>query len=370
MKILFIIDNLGSGGAQNQLTLLAAGLQERGHHTTVFTYYPQDFFKQRLINAGSHLVYKPKTTNFGLEVVLELRKLIQKENFDALISFMDTPNFYLILAKHFSKKYINTLISYRSKTDFTKLSFFSKSLREWVNKKATHIMCNSHHERERWVARYPYLHEKTETVYNGVNQTRFRPKKVGTTHRVFNKLLYVGSVSSDKNGVCVIEALKILKENNCLNFKLKWVGQIVLNLPDRKAYYDKMIALIQEYHLEDYWEWGKPTQKIEEEYYTHDALLLASTTEGLPNVVCEALSCGLPVIISNHLDHPRIVTNKKTGYLFDPNRPEELANMIQQFYNLSPKVHIEMKNNASESAKKMFSTQLLLESVLQIIHFV
>ena len=51
MKVLCLIENLGSGGAERQMVGLAALLKERGHDVTVLTYYPDDFYKHVLDEA-------------------------------------------------------------------------------------------------------------------------------------------------------------------------------------------------------------------------------------------------------------------------------------------------------------------------------
>ena len=43
MKILCLIDDLGSGGAQRQLVNLSKGFVSRGHEVSFLVYHPADF---------------------------------------------------------------------------------------------------------------------------------------------------------------------------------------------------------------------------------------------------------------------------------------------------------------------------------------
>ncbi len=53
MKLLFVIDHFGSGGAQRQMVNLALGLSRRGHDVEFLVYYPEfDFFRARVDEAG------------------------------------------------------------------------------------------------------------------------------------------------------------------------------------------------------------------------------------------------------------------------------------------------------------------------------
>ena len=47
MRILCVIDSLGSGGAQRQMVSLAQGMVARSHEVEFFVYHPElDHFKQ------------------------------------------------------------------------------------------------------------------------------------------------------------------------------------------------------------------------------------------------------------------------------------------------------------------------------------
>jgi hypothetical protein len=52
VKILCVIDNLGSGGAQRQLVEIALCLKDLGFHMQFLTYQPESFYYSSLINKG------------------------------------------------------------------------------------------------------------------------------------------------------------------------------------------------------------------------------------------------------------------------------------------------------------------------------
>jgi glycosyltransferase involved in cell wall biosynthesis len=96
-----------------------------------------------------------------------------------------------------------------------------------------------------------------------------------------------------------------------------------------------LLAKIKELCIEDYVTVHAPSSQIVKEYHNADALCLPSIYEGYPNVLCEAMSCGLPVICSNVVELPRIVKDAENGYLFDPYNPESIADAIARLLNTS-----------------------------------
>jgi len=62
------------------------------------------------------------------------------------------------------------------------------------------------------------------------------------------------------------------------------------------------------------------------EYYNAtDVLVLASSREGMPNVVLEALACGTPVIATRVGGTPELVSSPEAGELMQERTPEALV---------------------------------------------
>jgi glycosyltransferase involved in cell wall biosynthesis len=68
----------------------------------------------------------------------------------------------------------------------------------------------------------------------------------------------------------------------------------------------------------------------------YDALVHPSFIEGLPNAICEALACGLPILAGDVCDHALLVEHNVNGYLFDPGLSESIAESLVAFAELSP----------------------------------
>jgi glycosyltransferase involved in cell wall biosynthesis len=73
--------------------------------------------------------------------------------------------------------------------------------------------------------------------------------------------------------------------------------------------------------------------------------------EGLPNVILEAMSVGLPVISTRIAGIPDVVKDKKTGLLVEPRDHEGLAGAINRLLR-NEKLRREMSRNCIREAKK------------------
>lgn len=71
-------------------------------------------------------------------------------------------------------------------------------------------------------------------------------------------------------------------------------------------------------------------------YSAVDGLVLASSREGWPNVLLEALACGTPVIATRNWGTPEIVSVPEAGLLVDERTPEALARAAHDVLQAPP----------------------------------
>jgi glycosyltransferase involved in cell wall biosynthesis len=69
-------------------------------------------------------------------------------------------------------------------------------------------------------------------------------------------------------------------------------------------------------------------QKLLSLYQNATIHVIPSIYEGLPTVLLEAMSCGLPVIATNIGGHRDVISNGVNGLLVPPSSPEKMAQMI------------------------------------------
>jgi glycosyltransferase involved in cell wall biosynthesis len=72
-----------------------------------------------------------------------------------------------------------------------------------------------------------------------------------------------------------------------------------------------------------------PQDRLADLYNAADVLVLASTREGCPNVLLEALACGTPVVAAAAGGVPEIVRDPVAGRLVAERTPEAFADAVR-----------------------------------------
>ena len=195
------------------------------------------------------------------------------------------------------------------------------------------------------------------TITNFVDTDLFVPMEDGKPSN--NNVLVVASNKPEKNFKGVVEAVKILKQRNC-KFHLNWYGI-------RESVLEMHRNILVENGVDDVMSVYEPSKNIKDAYLSSDIFCLASFWEGFPNVLCEAMSCGLPVVSSDVCDNPYIVKDGKNGYLFNPYLPESIADAIEKMLNLSETERKEMSLANRGFAEENLSKETFLNKYLNII---
>lgn len=98
-----------------------------------------------------------------------------------------------------------------------------------------------------------------------------------------------------------------------------------------------------------------------------DLMVLPSLTEGLPNVVLEALACAKPVVASNVGGVPEIIENTVSGVLVPPAQPDLLAKAISKCL-AKPDMMRAMGKAGSHKVKSKFTFDSQTQKLEEIYH--
>lgn len=130
------------------------------------------------------------------------------------------------------------------------------------------------------------------------------------------KFLYTGRISVEKN---LDKLLKLWQEEKFENSELILVGDTEITGLNKEELKKSNITFLGR----------KQELALSKIYASSDSFIFPSTTDTLGQVVMEALSSGLPVIVSNK-GGPKTFVNEEFGYIVDINSLDELSNAIKE----------------------------------------
>jgi glycosyltransferase involved in cell wall biosynthesis len=139
--------------------------------------------------------------------------------------------------------------------------------------------------------------------------------------------LFVGRLHPVKGLDILISALKILKQQGKLEFRVLVVGDGDLrpSLEER--------ACSDGVDQEIVFAGPRPHKEIPLWLSASNVFCLPSRMEGLPNVVLESLASGVPVVASAVGGIPELIVEGVNGFLVEPGEPESLASALLRAMN-------------------------------------
>lgn len=208
---------------------------------------------------------------------------------------------------------------------------------------AKFLISISEYNKKKLLETDPNSEKKIFVVHCGLNPDHFLPNP--QLPDVFT-FLAVGRLTWEKSYPDLIEACRLLKEKNLI-FQCIIVGD-----GDERQ---NLEQLIKRYKLEKEVNLvGLVLQEKIQTYYEQAHLfVLSSVTEGIPVVLMEAMSKGLPVVATHITGIPELVSHEKTGLLVPANQPQALAHAIEYFMN-NPAIRTTMGLEGRKKVEQSF----------------
>lgn len=175
---------------------------------------------------------------------------------------------------------------------------------------------------------------RLHVMRNGVDAERFCPQPASESREALQLsggpiVLTVGNLHAHKGQQLLLEAMPLLRQRHpraCL--------VVVGDGPDRGTLRDRAQAL----GLADavVLAGQVPNAELARWYSAADVLVLASSREGWPNVLLEAMACGTPVVASRVGGIPEVVQSSDVGRLVTERTPAAFAAAIDELLVASP----------------------------------
>lgn len=354
-RIICLIESLSPGGAERQMVYLASELKKAGKDVEVWTYYPNDFYLPMLQENNVVHKYIPQATN-KIKRIPILRQKLQEAKPDVVITYLETACIVACILKAIGGKF-KLIVSERNTTQ--KLTIKNK-LKFFLYRFADYIVPNSYTQGEFIKRHYDNLAEKVRVITNFIDTDKFVPQKSEKLHNYLS-IIAVGRIMPQKNSITLMQTIKILQEKG-IDARVTWYGNAI-----DEGYYQLCINKIKELGIESAFRFQPSTQNIADEYPKHDLFCLPSIYEGFPNVLCEAMSCGLPVVCSNVCDNLSIAIDGESGLLFDPYDYKDIAAKIEIMTLMSQEQRRQMGVRNRERILTNFSQDKFIKNHISLI---
>jgi teichuronic acid biosynthesis glycosyltransferase TuaC len=170
--------------------------------------------------------------------------------------------------------------------------------------------------------------KKVSVIGNGVDTAKFRPGDQAAARRELGLpaegrvILSVGHLVERKGFHILLRAFAALPERGDLRLAIAGDGEMRKALP----------KLAAELGIADrcVFPGGVPNESLPRWYAAADLFVMASSREGWPNAVCEALACGLPVVATKVWGIPEIITGPHLGELAQERTPDGLRAALEK----------------------------------------
>lgn len=218
-----------------------------------------------------------------------------------------------------------------------------------------HVICITNFTRRYLIDEYKIPEDKVTLIYQGTEVDRFTSteKTVSEAYKRYKLpenaepvLGSVGSFEERKGQIVLLKAVAKLAAGPLPNVHAMLVGEG----PDEEMLKSTVIDM----KLEDHVSFFDFTREPNYIFDRIDILTLPSLyKEGLPNVLLEAMSMGLPVISSRMAGVPEIVFDGETGYMTEPGDIDGFADAVVKLWS-DKEAYKRMGENARNLMKTKF----------------
>lgn len=341
IKVFHIVPNLAVGGGEKLAVDICTFLDKEVYTCKIISLYKSQntIYEQIARENNIDIIFLNKKIGVDLKIIVQLIKLLKKENPDILHTHLYVMS-YVLPASIFCN--IRSVVH-------TVHSVANKELRKSV-RIIMHIaykvfgvipVAISNHIKQTVYDEYGIEKEKIRCIYNGVDTLKFQRKKQIENTNIL-EFVHIGRFNTVKNHKLLIESFA-LALNEINNIKLKLVGDGEL----RK----EIEELVESLKIKDKVTFRGIRKEIPNELKDADIFILTSNWEGIPLSIIEAMASGLSIISTKAGGVADIIEDNKTGLLVNIGDKVGLSKAIIRI-SKDEKLRQKMAKEALKEAEK------------------
>ncbi|HTE24862.1 glycosyltransferase [Flavitalea sp.] len=366
-KILFVIDTLQLGGAEQ--SLLANSSRFVNTESVICHLYPGEALKPRFAEYGKKVYSLNIKQKYGfVRAYQELKKIVCEEKPDLIVAYLTRSEIVARLVARFNHvpvlgTFVNDLYtpSYNQHLSWKarKLVNVFKSINRYTSKYCVGFVANSKAIKEANAIHLAIAPEKIEVINRGRDSFKIKRRPGGNLP--FNRTINFVNVSR----LFTVKGHRYL----ILGFR-KFVDlhpDATLTIIGDGPLKGELNNLITTEKLE-----GKVTllgarKDVPDILADYDCFVFPSIMEGFSGALVEALFAELPVLATNIPQNQEIITHLQTGYEFGTESPDEIFKAMSWYKNNMEKAH-EYAANGYAYAKTSFELSDIVNQFENYLH--
>lgn len=365
--ILQVLPELFTGGVERGTVEISRALVEKGFKSVVVSSGGPlvEIIKKQ---GGKHYTLPLKGKN-PISIFLNIKrikKVIAKEKADLVHARSRAPAWSAYFAaKEADIPFITTFHG------FYKFSNFFKKFYNSIMTKGFFVIAVSEFIKDHILQKYSIPADHIDVIHRGADLTTFNPEKI--SFQRMKQIIHKFNLPDDKIIICLPGRISKWKGQDLL---LKAMAKLPINkfhaifvgdYQKKTNYYFKLLKLTEKLNLTKQVTFTGNLHDIATIYKLSDIIVSASCEpEAFGRIAIEAQAMQKIIIASDIGGSRETIKEGKTGFLFENNNEQDLANKIIKASKLSPEKIALIGKNAREHVEKNFSLEKMTNKTLSL----
>ncbi|GAA1273623.1 glycosyltransferase family 4 protein [Sphaerisporangium rubeum] len=320
MRVALLIGQLGRGGTEKQLTLLACGLRERGEEVEVLVMYEGGHWEAVLREAGVpvvHLGFRrgPAALPRNVAAFASLVRRLRRARPDVLNTFLIRANVAGVCAGRLARVPV-VVTGERALATLTGAAGAAVWLARLADRLADLVVANAAGVAEQVARLRRVPADKITVVYNGLPASAYEPAPPADLGVTAPVVLVVANLHPYKGHRHLLEAMAVLRARG-----VKCVTALAGDGPERAALERQARSLEVEVRFLGC-RADVPALLARADVVVHPGL-----ADGLCNAIMEAMAAGRPLVVTDAGGNRELLDGR--GLLVPPEDPGSLAAAVE-----------------------------------------
>jgi glycosyltransferase involved in cell wall biosynthesis len=364
-SVLFLVDQLTElGGGERVLFELARRLPAHGFAVSVVSFRSRP--DPAVFDLCDNIDFMPLRTCFGIEaarVAWRLRRLICDRHVEIVHTFFETADLYGSLVAKLSG--VRHILSSRRDMGILRSGKHHLAYRLF-GPMYSGVLAVSQQVRTQHMKTDRLRPDRVKVIYNGIDPARFAQPQHGLEARASMGI---------PEGARLVSTIANINPWKGIDVFLRCAAEVARARQDTYfaiagdftdvALATELLKLTGSLNLRDRVRFLGRVPDVRSLLHASDVFCLLSRTEGLPNVVLEAMACALPTVATRVGGTPEVVDEGLTGFLVEN---EDHAAAAQRVLALlaHPAARHAMGQAAQERVMRDFTIQTMIQKHVEI----